>query len=68
MSRTHSITWIAVVPTLLLATVVGAVALAGDVSVPHAFSPGQVADANQVNECFAKLAAEINDNHARLSV
>ena len=65
--HTKNIIPIAVAPSILLATVVVAVAVAGSVSVPHSFQPGDVADANQVNANFTALAAGVNDNDARIT-
>lgn len=40
---------------------------AGQVNIPHAFSAGNPAVANEVNSNFAAGAAQINDNHSRIA-
>ena len=44
------------------------VVLAGELVVPHAFVAGEPAVAGDVNENFAAVRDEVNDNHARLAV
>lgn len=39
---------------------------AGSVSLPHTFSNGQTANADDVNENFSALATAVNDNHSRI--
>jgi len=56
--------WITCATALLL---IAAAALAGQVDTPHTFTPGTVADANQVNENFAALEAGIDDNDTRIA-
>ncbi len=65
MTRQHSIYYIAALPMLLLLLVV-VVALAGTATIPHSFVPGEVANANQVNENFTAVKAAIDDNDSRL--
>jgi hypothetical protein len=66
MPSTRSHLWILVLPILVFVPIALTGALAGSVSLPHAFAPGTVADANQVNANFEALADEVNDNHGRL--
>ena len=56
--------WIAGGPALLLVAA-AAIAIAGPVSTPNTFTPGTVADANEVNANFTVVATAINDNDSR---
>lgn len=51
---------------LALAALVPAAVIAGSVVLPHSFSNGVIADANEVNANFTALATAVNDNDARL--
>lgn len=51
---------------LALAVATPIALVAGTVVVPHVFSNGAVADADDVNENFDELAAALNANHGRI--
>ena len=57
---------IALAPAALIVVVVG-VAVAGSVTLPNTFVPGQVADANQVNANFQAVKSAVDDNDTRLT-
>lgn len=66
MQQRRSLFWAGAGPSLLVLVVAG-VAVGSSVSVPNAFTPNTLADANQVNENFNALATAVNDNDARVT-
>ena len=51
-------------PALVLGALLGGSGFASQASVPNTFTPGTVADANQVNTNFRMLRDAINDTGA----
>lgn len=53
--------------SMFLATGITTNAFAGSVDIPHTFSPGDTARANEVNSNFSALETAVNDNDSRIT-
>jgi hypothetical protein len=59
--RAGTVAWVALAAVALPTALFG-----GEVTLPHTFVNGTVADADAVNANFAAIEAAVDDNHARL--
>jgi hypothetical protein len=67
MLTTRQTALMAAIPSILILGVVAGLTLASEVTLPSTFTPGTVADANEVNQNFDAVKTAVDDNDARIT-